>query len=439
MGARRWFHILLGAIFLPGVSLPLEWGAALRSWSHPGDAEDRRWSRRLLGLAAVDTLVVAALVVSFTTGQPLDREPASLPRRVAIGVTPDPSFHGRGVRLGGVLPGSPAASAGLRVGDVLLSAEGKPVDSPDALRALLTDRGPGVPVDLGVLRAGAPTTVRVTTVWSTALRPPRRGLFQADPGACLPSPRRWPWAESLGLAGLLALALVATRRGAGRGVWLTVLAILGGSVGALVASVGTCLLSGGPSTGAAVLGLWGGSIGLGATALFGRALTGPVAETATRDVPTTVLLGLWYAYPGMLRLVVLLLTLRAFLPWSAPFESPIRDLAQSAGGTDGPGFLFLGLGAVVLAPVGEELAFRGLLLPSLRRWVGTRGAIGLSSAIFGALHWYYGIGIPVLIFVGLVLGWARVVSGGLRAPILIHAGFNLVPITLLGLKLLRGG
>ncbi|HTS81964.1 MAG TPA: PDZ domain-containing protein, partial [Myxococcaceae bacterium] len=158
MGARRWFHILLGAIFLPGVSLPLEWGAALRCWSHPGDAEDRRWSRRLLGLAAVDTIVVAALVVSFTTGQPLDREPASPPRRVAIGVTPDPSFHGPGVRLGGVLPGSPAASAGLRVGDVLLSAEGKPVDSLDALRALLTDRGPGVPVDLGVLRAGAPTT-----------------------------------------------------------------------------------------------------------------------------------------------------------------------------------------------------------------------------------------------------------------------------------------
>ncbi len=42
--------------------------------------------------------------------------------------------------------------------------------------------------------------------------------------------------------------------------------------------------------------------------------------------------------------------------------------------------------AVVFAPLVEELFFRGLLLRSLQRRVGTGRAVALSSVLFGLAH-----------------------------------------------------
>ncbi len=44
---------------------------------------------------------------------------------MSLGVVPDFAFAGPGVRLEGVVPGSPAEAAGLRAGDVLLAVDGK--------------------------------------------------------------------------------------------------------------------------------------------------------------------------------------------------------------------------------------------------------------------------------------------------------------------------
>jgi S1-C subfamily serine protease len=62
----------------------------------------------------------------------------------------------------GVTSGSPAAAAGLLVGDIIVDFDGHPVESPeDLLDLLLGDRiGRGVPVRL--LRGGSPITVTVT-------------------------------------------------------------------------------------------------------------------------------------------------------------------------------------------------------------------------------------------------------------------------------------
>jgi len=443
MDARRWFHVFVGAVFLPVLSLPVAWGAAVFCWWRRGNSGDRTWARRLLGLAAADTLVAVAIVAAVVTDRPLDPEPARPARRVVIGVTPDPSFQGPGLRLRVVTQGGPAAIAGVRVGDVLLTANGVPVESPESLRTLVAEKGPGADIELGLLRDGAATTIRLQSVWSNEIRPPRQRLFQAEKTgrACVDwSDFRWPWPETLEVLALVALAVVATRHGSGAGVWFTALAIVGAAVGTAVVWQGACLLLGGPSLGGVELGLLGTTAGLGGVALLGRAAVRPPQGQRTRDVGSTVLLGFWYALPGALRLVIVLATLRAFLPWNSHAGgSPIVGVAQAVSATEGPGFLLLALFAVVIAPVAEELTFRGLLLPSLTGWLGTTGAIWISATIFGGLHWYYGIMIPVTIFQGLVLGWARVVSGGLRAPILLHAGFNLVPIAVLGLKAIHAG
>lgn len=61
----------------------------------------------------------------------------------------------QGVRLSAVTPGSLAAAAGLREGDLITEAAGRPLRSPDALRALVQRQPPGTWLPLRVQRDGA--------------------------------------------------------------------------------------------------------------------------------------------------------------------------------------------------------------------------------------------------------------------------------------------
>jgi S1-C subfamily serine protease len=60
-----------------------------------------------------------------------------------------------GLRIVEVVPDAPAARAGLRVGDVLLSAEGEPVSSAQALQRLMLADAIGRPLALTALRSDA--------------------------------------------------------------------------------------------------------------------------------------------------------------------------------------------------------------------------------------------------------------------------------------------
>ncbi len=73
------------------------------------------------------------------------------PPRLGIAMAPD----AQGVRLSAVTPGSLAAAAGLREGDLITEAAGRPLRSPDALRALVQRQPPGTWLPLTVQRDGA--------------------------------------------------------------------------------------------------------------------------------------------------------------------------------------------------------------------------------------------------------------------------------------------
>ena len=90
----------------------------------------------------------------------------------------------------------------------------------------------------------------------------------------------------------------------------------------------------------------------------------------------------------------------------------------------------LALLVVCVAPVVEELVFRGVLLSGLASRMRTGWAIVASAAIFGCVHlpdfqfaWYP---VPALILLGLVLAWLRVRTGSLWPSITLHATNNLV-------------
>jgi uncharacterized protein len=87
------------------------------------------------------------------------------------------------------------------------------------------------------------------------------------------------------------------------------------------------------------------------------------------------------------------------------------------------------LGAVVVAPVGEELFFRGLLLQGLARSYGPRIGVAGSALVFGLFH-FSGPSIQTVLpmlsatVVGLVLGWLFARTGNLAVPVLTHTLVN---------------
>jgi S1-C subfamily serine protease len=75
-------------------------------------------------------------------------------RKVSLGTIPDFSYNGKGYRLSGVAPGSPAEAAGLREGDVLVQLNDAAIGNIRDLSNLLKTLIPGNKAVLTYLRDG---------------------------------------------------------------------------------------------------------------------------------------------------------------------------------------------------------------------------------------------------------------------------------------------
>lgn len=75
--------------------------------------------------------------------------------------------------------------------------------------------------------------------------------------------------------------------------------------------------------------------------------------------------------------------------------------------------------AIVVAPVAEELLFRGYLQPAAERWFGTWPAILISAVFFAVIHGQFGVMIPLLVL-GLVSAWIFSRTRSLVGPITLH-------------------
>ena len=117
------------------------------------------------------------------------------------------------------------------------------------------------------------------------------------------------------------------------------------------------------------------------------------------------------AYGPMASLVV-----NYFNPAFKPMFTLPDDLSGIAAG------LFL---VVVLAPLSEELLFRGWIYTALRWRFGFSAALWASAIIFALAHWesthLYAL---VILPIGLVLGYLRERTGSTRATTLFHMIYN---------------
>lgn len=167
------------------------------------------------------------------------------------------------------------------------------------------------------------------------------------------------------------------------------------------------------------LGLWAGFIGV---VVFARSrpgaprYVGPIGSEFRPSDALGIVIGV------ATQLVLLPALYFPFRSWfdaddlSAPAEDLLADF-------NGVLLALMGVGVVLVAPVVEELFFRGLLLDTMRERWGTLAAVVGSSAFFGATH-FQPLQFAGLTAAGLVFAAAVVRTERLGSAIAVHIGFN---------------
>ncbi len=185
--AREWVHIFRGASYVTGVETEMVsekldssdqasfeaagvpavqlFAGPHQDYHRPTDTPDKIDGEGLEKIASV-----AREVIEYLAGR---EEPLSgtvqgggkaVPlqgqeRKVSLGTIPDFSFSGRGCRITGVMPDTPAEACGLREGDVIIGINSGAVSNLKEYAAILTSLSPGERINITILRDGKEMTV----------------------------------------------------------------------------------------------------------------------------------------------------------------------------------------------------------------------------------------------------------------------------------------
>ena len=188
---------------------------------------------------------------------------------------------------------------------------------------------------------------------------------------------------------------------------------LAGETGKLLACLLVLILLGRPRPGRLK------AFGLGLTGLPEQLAWGSLIALAIWPIATFVLV------PASLQ------ALELFYQWTAGLSYTPQEhaLLREMGTASGPAVWLAVIAAVVVAPVTEEILFRGFLQGALvglfrSRWAG----IVLGALVFALLHLKYRETMPALFLLGLALGYAYEKSQSLYRPIAIHLAFNTMSV-----------
>lgn len=113
-----------------------------------------------------------------------------------------------------------------------------------------------------------------------------------------------------------------------------------------------------------------------------------------------------------------------FLFYVLAGRPPALGETEQLRGTGGGELALVLLVVVILAPVFEEIFFRGLFYSALRRKMGARAAIALDGLVFGALH-FQPLYVVSLVLVGMVLAYVYEKTDSLFSSMAAHALYNL--------------
>lgn len=139
----------------------------------------------------------------------------------------------------------------------------------------------------------------------------------------------------------------------------------------------------------------------------------------------------WAVLAGMGLQIAAVLVSLPFIELMFPDGAPSQGVAEIAESSETTlEVLGIFLAVAILAPVIEEIIYRGMLLPWLGRFMGKWPSILVSAAVFSLVHplldWDARAAVPGLFFIGVVLAWAAVHRGDLSLSIALHSGVNLL-------------
>jgi membrane protease YdiL (CAAX protease family) len=162
------------------------------------------------------------------------------------------------------------------------------------------------------------------------------------------------------------------------------------------------------------------AVGLATVALFRRVWQGGFLAGIHWNFPQVRRYAIWLPLLGI-GLGITMQLVSNYLP--VPKQLPVDSFFQNA--LDA---WMVALFGIFIAPICEEIAFRGFLYPSLRPWTGRiLGAI-LTSIPFTFLHaqqvahaWGP---LAMVFFVSLVLVWVRERTNSVACSALVHACYN---------------
>lgn len=112
-----------------------------------------------------------------------------------------------------------------------------------------------------------------------------------------------------------------------------------------------------------------------------------------------------------------------------PFENP-QIYAIAPNGFSWMGLILMTVMAGALAPIAEEIAFRGVFFPWLRERIGLIAGVAISAMTFALLHGELQL-IPSLAVIGAVLAVLYHRCGSLYPVIVAHGVFNTIMIVAL--------
>ncbi len=235
-----------------------------------------------------------------------------------------------------------------------------------------------------------------------------------------PAFRRPPW-TFLDILLVLATGLVGI-------VLLLIVGVVAVQASGVRPSVGAALLVGGAATyGVFVLATWYFALhrrGAGWQALGCRTVRG-------RGVTATILAAV-LATPVIL---LALLLLEGVAAWATSlligqFNNPQTESLAPGGVMTTSNFVLVLIAAAVVAPVAEELLFRGLIYRYLRGKMGVLGAVLISASVFSAAHVIPQL-FPVLFVAGVALALTAEYFESIYPAMALHALHNGLAVVVL--------
>lgn len=171
-------------------------------------------------------------------------------------------------------------------------------------------------------------------------------------------------------------------------------------------------------------------------------LAGIITRDAAVPAGASVQIGAWRAmavgavamaigWPAVQATGVVASTVQQSLSGVAAPDTAHRTLEAMGRSADAVWVAATALVAVVLAPLVEEILYRGALQQALHGLGMPRiASIACASALFAVAHWGSLVGgseagaLAMLLVLGLIFGWAYERTGSMWAPFTAHALFN---------------